>query len=351
MLRRTALALCCAAGLASAQPSYELVVIGSPSPLTGISVDVNADGSVIGTSFTSSGTRGFHFSNGVVTLLSGPPGFARLEPTGIADDGSIVGWWSPSGSFVPQAIRWQTSASEPAALSTLGGADSGALAVSPDGAKIGGYADPPRGGYGVPVGFRGFTLAGAAPAQQVGSIPVGHWSSVSGMTNGGIAVGDGGSILDASRAIYFDPEFGPVDLGTLGGLGSRALAVNAQGEVVGTSDTGAEVAGAWVEHAFVWSGGVMRDLAPLPGFGTSWGTDINDGGDVVGHSIQRVSGAAWTWRATLWVDDQPVDLNTLIAPGSGAVLERAEGINNQGWIVGQARVGGQPRPFLLKPLP
>ncbi len=155
----------------------------------------------------------------------------------------------------------------------------------------------------------------------------------------------------ASSVAAIGTQLGPIDLGTLGGLGSRALDINESLEVAGTSHTGAESGGFWIEHAFRWSSGAMTALAPLAGFSTSWGTAINDDGVVVGHSIQRVSGSAWTWRATMWVENEPVDLNTLIAPGSGAVIERAEGINNHGWIVGQARVGGQLRPILLRPLP
>lgn len=355
MMVRGVAALSCAAGMACAEPTHELVLIQGLSPVSGVAVDVNDAGVVIGYE-TGSGTggaitAGFHFSTGTYTRLQGPSGFSRLEPASISDDGVMVGWWAPQGVFAPRALRWAGSGAAPTEIATLGGGDSGALAISADGACIAGWADPPAGSYGVPVGFRGFRRTSSDGVSQTGSLPVGHWSNVSAVSNGGMSAGEGGCVFDTSRAALFHPELGPIDLGTLGGLGSRALDINESLEVAGTSHTGAESGGFWIEHAFRWSSGAMTDLAPLAGFSTSWGTAINDDGVVVGHSIQRVSGSAWTWRATMWVENEPVDLNTLIAPGSGAVIERAEGINNHGWIVGQARVGGQLRPILLRPLP
>ena len=50
------------------------------------------------------------------------------------------------------------------------------------------------------------------------------------------------------------------DLGTLGGLGSRALAINGSGQIVGTS-----VTASGQTHAFLWQEGAMIDLGTLGG--------------------------------------------------------------------------------------
>lgn len=61
-------------------------------------------------------------------------------------------------------------------------------------------------------------------------------------------------------------------------------------------------------------------------------------------------------RATLWTDNQIVDLNTLLSDAdrrAGWVLTEAHGINDNGWIVGQAAnfKTNTGRGFLLSPIP
>ena len=69
-------------------------------------------------------------------------------------------------------------------------------------------------------------------------------------------------------------------LGTLGGGGSEAYGINARGEIVGTSHT-ANV----TTHAFIFSGGVMRDLGTLPGGGNSYGLGLTQTGAVTGMAF------------------------------------------------------------------
>ena len=55
-------------------------------------------------------------------------------------------------------------------------------------------------------------------------------------------------------------------------------------------------------------------------------------------------------RAALWSEGTATDLNDLLPPDSGWVLEWARGINEEGAIVGRGRYGGVPRAFLLAPV-
>src|SRR5206468_11369753 len=98
-----------------------------------------------------------------------------------------------------------------------------------------------------------------------------------------------------------------------------------------------------VTHAFLYQGGVMRDLGTLRG-GYSIALGINNGGDVVGES----DGSAF-----LYHNGVMIDLNTLVQPGGNLLrLELATGINDQGQIVGRGLFlspAGE-RAFLLTPV-
>jgi probable HAF family extracellular repeat protein len=78
---------------------------------------------------------------------------------------------------------------------------------------------------------------------------------------------------------------GVVDLGSLGGSRSRAIAINDSGTVLGRSENAAGE-----EHPFLWQRGRMTDLAPAGG-----AVDVqalNQAGDVAG----QVDGHPALWR-------------------------------------------------------
>ena len=68
------------------------------------------------------------------------------------------------------------------------------------------------------------------------------------------------------------------DLGSLGGPGSEACAINEAGEIVGMAQT-SEAELSW--HAFLWSKGEMHDLGTLGG-PESYAYRLNRSGQVVG---------------------------------------------------------------------
>jgi probable HAF family extracellular repeat protein len=107
-------------------------------------------------------------------------------------------------------------------------------------------------------------------------------------------------------------EYIVTDLGTLGGFGSGARAINDSGQVVGYADTATRDL-----HAFLYSNGTMIDLNP-PGSDLSSATSINAAGQVVGLSVRGnflYSGGTFT----------------TLPNGSGSSWAR---INNLGQIVG-----------------
>ena len=76
-----------------------------------------------------------------------------------------------------------------------------------------------------------------------------------------------------------------IDLGTLGGDGSGASAINERAQVVGTSTTASGD-----RHPFLWQNGIMTGLEILGG-PFSPAADINERGQIVGES----NGLAILW--------------------------------------------------------
>jgi probable HAF family extracellular repeat protein len=115
-----------------------------------------------------------------------------------------------------------------------------------------------------------------------------------------------------------------VRLGTLGGryasVPVRPHAMNERDEVVGTSF----LAGPG-EHAFVWRGGVMTDLGTLGGL-VSRAAAINERGDVAGEAHD----AAGVAHAVLWRRGRIVDLG--VPPGGSS---RAVDVNDLGQVLGE----------------
>ena len=133
------------------------------------------------------------------------------------------------------------------------------------------------------------------------------------------------------------------DIGTLGGANGVAFAVNATNSVVGEADTTSGL-----RHAFVWTLNIEQfpaaDLGTLGGK-TSSARAIATDGTIVG-TAQDSRGNA---KAVKWDPGtrQIVDLNSLIDPAQGWVLQVATGINDNGKIVGQGLHNGVLRAFLL----
>jgi probable HAF family extracellular repeat protein len=149
------------------------------------------------------------------------------------------------------------------------------------------------------------------------------------------------------------------DLGTLGGVESEATAINDKGTIIGYS----EVTGTTTtKQAFNYRHGKMTDLGTLAGSKESFAYALNDFGEIVGLSGERVEGpgeirecdgigneTGFSGHAFLYRHGAMVDLNTLLPPNSGWTLTIAKGINDSGEIVGTGFHNGVKRGFLLTP--
>jgi probable HAF family extracellular repeat protein len=136
------------------------------------------------------------------------------------------------------------------------------------------------------------------------------------------------------------------DLSSLGDIMSVAYSINNLGDIVGTEDGRAtlfDVTGA----------GNNIDLGIIEDFDFSMALSINDVRQIVGITYYEFDNTVHT-RGTLFDPTgagNNIDLNTLIDPNSGWTLERANDINNNGWIVGSGiNPEGLSHAFLLVPI-
>jgi probable HAF family extracellular repeat protein len=128
------------------------------------------------------------------------------------------------------------------------------------------------------------------------------------------------------------------DLGSLGAGGTYGLAINASGQVTGSSVLSTEVQVPCPpqkygqpkkcftnpEHAFLWSAGTMNDLGTLGGL-DSQGVAISDSGQVVGWSAPKSGG-----RGVAFLSN-----GHNMTAVSGMAPSGARGINDSGEIAGQ----------------
>ncbi len=197
-------------------------------------------------------------------------------------------------------------------------------------------------GAGTIVGSNGhaFKLVNGT-YQDLGTLPGGEWSAAYGVNDSGTVVGYGDLASGLFRAIVWNPDGSVTQLGTLGGANSYATAVNDGGEVIGHAGTSSGY-----EHAFLDSGGVMRDLGTLGG-GSSYAYGINSSGAIVGYSWSENGNNP---QAFVYAGGVMRDLNSLIPGGSGWQLLQAYGIDTSGEITGIGLLNGQASAFLLEPL-
>lgn len=170
-------------------------------------------------------------------------------------------------------------------------------------------------------------------------IPVGSSSSAT-------AINASGQVVGSSRegAFIWDQQSAPRFLGALPG-GEQSAAAN------DISDSGYVVGGSRVErgiHAFRWHSSTgMQDLGELPGGVVhAYGNAVNNFGQVVGVSANEVDARAFYWDPTTGLKE----LNALIDL-DGYILTEATDINDLGQIVANGRnPQGAERGFLLTPL-
>jgi probable HAF family extracellular repeat protein len=200
-----------------------------------------------------------------------------------------------------------------------------------------------------------------------------YQSSAHGINNEGTVVGQYGAwaeLFVISHAVVWKDGV-LTDIGSLGGDAadwsacSGANSINDAGEVAGwSSPAGVPRCDVIKEghgsvHAFVWkAGGGMQDLGTLPGYTSSVAVKVNLNGEVIGTSGDKAGfGKGYdeysvevTGEPFLWTEAKGLhNLNDMIEPGSGWVLNRATDINVLGQIVGTGTKQGKVHGYMLTP--
>ena len=156
-------------------------------------------------------------------------------------------------------------------------------------------------------------------------------------------VNDSGSVVGVStingfgyHAFLWQPGYEPLDLGTLGGTYSTAYAINNFGLVAGSAQDRYGFL-----RGFLWSPATGMIGLPIPsGCSNAAAWDVNNHGQAVGFG--RVTGGLGWNHALLWDNPSTVtDLGTL-----GGSSSDAYGISDSGWVVGRSNNGASTHAFV-----
>lgn len=197
-------------------------------------------------------------------------------------------------------------------LGTLGGANSFSTALNNKGQVVG-YSE-------TLTGTTSFIWQSQSQMLTLGDSLV---SQAYGLNDSGWVVGAVVLPCNGMRAALWCGDNSIRILSGLGGSFSYATSVNNRGEVAGTA---AVSYGNWsLAHASLWHDDQVIDLGTLGGW-TSHAFAINNSSQIVGEADL----SSGTSHATLWESDVPIDLGTL----PGGTFSRACDINNIGVIAG-----------------
>jgi len=335
-----------AAGRAAQAQSYSITDLGTLGGLLSIATGVNDAGQVVGYSLLSDNTttHGFRTASGQpINFLTDDLGSLSGDTYGnaINASGQVAGSSFDGSNFQPFRTAPGGSVNLAASLGTLGGVDGYAYGINASGQTVG-YSFNGTNNHA----FLSSANGGSVTLTDLGTLG-GDTSFANGINTSGQVTGYADDGLGNVHAFRTQPNSAITpadDLGSLGG-DSFGYAINDSGQVVGYSFTGTGD-----QHAFLSSanGGslTLTDLGALGGFSSS-AYALNNQGAVVG-TAQTASGAS---DAFLYENTQMFDLNSLISSAAHSQWEltTANGINNNGWIVGTGTINGQQHAFLLRP--
>lgn len=320
---------------ASQPPRYTITDLGTLG--TGSRAEpraINELSQVVGWSYTQSfmGQEPFLWDDGdMISLGLLPNGFHGAQADGINDGTDIVGR-GVTQNIVTHAFLWKDGLMQD--LGTLGGNTSVAYAINDHGWVVGDAqfdGTPSRHAFLWRVGI-GMQSLGTLGGNRSTAYAVNSLGQIVGWST------------DASSAILpFIWENGVMSaLPTLVGGSGQARGINDKGEVAGYSNAGAF----GVTHAVYWEAdGTIHDLGKLPSTSAAVVHDMNNHRQIVGYCL-----SAGIPIAFLWQDGQMHNLNHLVPPWGGILLQ-PRGINDKGEIAVEGRSpSGAVRAYLLTPV-
>jgi probable HAF family extracellular repeat protein len=329
---------------ATAGVMYNVTDLGALGNHASGAYDVNANGQIVGFSYTDSGAQHvFLYSNGAMTDLGILSGYSAIAECRINAVGQVAGY------ALDRSSNHRAFLYSGGTMSALGTAGNRAYGINDSGCVVGDLEHSLGDGGAFLYSNGAFRLLG-----KLGSYVNG--STATAINSSGQVVGSSIAPGDSHwhAVLYGDGHV--KDLGTLPGYdyGSQATGINAGGQIIGESYY--VIKNLEYHRAFLLSDGVMTDLGGFADYPLSSAESINASGQVVGGTMNLVTSGSGTYAISgppyLYSNGTMTDLNTLIDPASGWTLSTANGINDSGWIVGSGRNSvGQVHAFLLTPVP
>jgi len=352
---------------AAQTPRYTVIDLGPATTQFSQASSVSNDGLVTGLSTIPDGTQHavLWYKGLIKDIAKHEPSGQNSGAGGVNEFGLVMGeteistkdpnnenFCAYGTGLECRAFLWQNGVM--IQLPTLGGNNSGYGAINNLG-ELAGYAEndtrDPECAPGVAVSGTGpqvldfeAVIWGPRPGQirELRPLPGDTVGVALGINDKGQAVGMSGS---CGNTVLPGPTAGPhavlwengtvTDLGSFGGtvdtslfgVGNVAFAINNRAQVAGIS----ALPGSTNGHAFLWTRETgMRDLGTLSGDVMSAGLGMNNGGEVVGPSLD----ASGNPSAFLWRNGLMSDLNALVQKDPPLYLLMADGINDVGQIAG-----------------
>ncbi|NVN92035.1 MAG: DUF3466 family protein [Desulfuromonadales bacterium] len=253
---------------------------------------INEAGQIIGTNVGYLVLDSFFYDKGTVTKLKPLTGYPNAGVLGINNNGQIVGS-SQAATDMPET--WATIWNNGVASS------------------LPGYDGNPAHGVAYAINDNG---------DAVGSFM--------GSQLGGAVLWKNGRMINLSASCDPTKLIDPNNP-NLGNCWSLAIGINNAGQVAGAFNDP-------YSRSMIWNNGVSTPLPVIDGTQGSRPTAINNLGQVVGWRYYNPpAGGDIINHAVLWDRGQMIDLNNVIDPASGATLVYANGINDNGEIVGSMK--------------
>jgi probable HAF family extracellular repeat protein len=351
-LKRARLVASLSAGLLSAVVCYGMVATGNAAtgyPYTVSTIPlqsgnaISLPGVIVGDNTNAGGNpEAFSYFNGTSTdlgVLSVPgvtPSTESSNANSVNVRGLIVGDSTVPGQYTHAVIFSSGTVKD---LGTInGGQNSTAAAINDLGQIIGNSNVSATDN----VTTHAFVTTKTGALKDLGALTATGSSEAFGINDFGVIVGQSTTANgDVHGFTYQNNKF--VDIGTLGGSTSAAVAVNLVGIVAGS----ASLTGDANTHAIVYYRGRISDLGVLSD-GDSFALAINDLAQVVG--VSGLNSSTGVIHAFLYSFGKLQDLNNLIDPSLGITLTSANAINDKGEIVASGTDNlGNSATYLLTP--
>ncbi|MGN6827442.1 PEP-CTERM sorting domain-containing protein [Paucibacter sp. M5-1] len=350
-LKKTAFALVglCVATFAAAA-DYRTTLLGGLAESESSAWGVNQSGQVVGRVSTAEGgwRASLWEANGSWVALDLVGNTVSSRAVAINSSGQMVGSSMMSNDrYSPGyvATMWSKDG-RGKALGTLGEGQGLAMGINDAGQAVGAFDH-----FGQSFETSAVRWDADGVAHRLASLG-GSYNQANGINNKGQIVGYSGTASGGGSAVLWEADGSIKQLALLSETAryNWSTRINEQGQIAGLaifSDIGVD------DRPNTWGpdGSVQAlDLAGAIG-GAAY--DLNDSGSViVGYSVL----GGGIRHATLWDQGVAKDLNSFIDAGlaeAGWYFSEARDINEQGWVVGEARnrLTGGVQAFVLSPVP